>query len=224
MCMARNEEPILGQVLDHMWAQGADRLIVEDGHSTDRTVQVAKWHGAEVRTETDRAWDQQAQLTGLAGLAEIGDWVVPFDADEFWCGNHGTLAETFATAPCDKVYGHMYLYRDLGWRRPDPKPLVKYAFRYQPGVLVGDGAHVLKGIPGGEAHGITIREWQYRSFEHLQQKVAKMWELLDNSPNLNPLSGTHMKRLAAMSADELAAEWETMLAGDWVYDPIRIAR
>lgn len=221
LCMARNEAPIIGKVIDHLYANGVDEIIVEDGYSTDDTVDVCVDHGAHVLHAKDRAYRQAERMTDLAKFAALpGDWVLPFDADEFWYATEGgTIREALNRTHASKLYGRMFLHRDMEHRRRDPKPLPKVAFRYQPGVTLAGGNHDCS-LPGGQWGVLDLREWQYRSFEHLLEKVDKTRELHANTPDLPAGFGSHMTRLAAMTDTELAAEWEAMQGGEWIYDPI----
>lgn len=221
LCMARNEEAIIGQVIDHLYANGVDRIIIEDGHSTDLTYAIAVEHGATVIRETDRAYDQAARMTRLAAeWCDPDDWVIPFDADEFWYSDLGTIRQALTDCDAVKCAARMWLHRDWDHRAIDPKPLPKMAFRYQTGAQIAFGNHSVS-IPGHERYGIlNIREWQYRSLEHLREKVAKQRELLDNTPGMDRMFGSHKNHLVGMTDSELGDEWVRMQAGDWTFDPI----
>lgn len=77
--IAKNEEKFLGQCLDSVRGL-ADQVIVLDTGSTDRTVEIAKQHGAEVYSH---AWDDDFSAARNAALERAtGDWVMFLDADE----------------------------------------------------------------------------------------------------------------------------------------------
>lgn len=218
--MARNEAPVIGFVIDHLWANGVNRVVVEDGSSTDETAETIEAHGAILLRETTRECDQSARMSRFAAeYAEPGDWVIPFDADEWWCGIDGTLADTLRSTDAVRAAANMYLHRDPRYRRPYPKPLMKVAFRYEPGAIIAEGAHNTT-VTGPEAQNLQVREWQYRSWEHFLEKVEKARGTFADSPNMPASAGTHMRRLVAMSRAELLAEWAEHLSWEWVYDPI----
>lgn len=223
VCMARNEADYIGQVIDHLWHEGVDLIVVEDGTSTDDTIDVCEHHGAEVVREKDRVYDQPARMAALtADWCAPGDWVVPFDADEFWHAHDQTLAAALNSTTAVKCWARMFEHRDLDYRRPDPKPLPKVAYRWLPGTTPAFGNHSVP-LHGEDAWGlIDLREWQYRSYEHFVAKVDKQRDLLTHTPNLGQY-GTHKNALVDLSESELAAEWERMRAGEWVYDPIPVA-
>ena len=77
--VARNEEKFLGQCLKSVKGI-ADQIVVLDTGSTDRTVEIAKEHGAEVH---HFEWCDDFSAARNAALEHItGDWVLMLDADE----------------------------------------------------------------------------------------------------------------------------------------------
>lgn len=77
--IVKNEEKFLAQCLKSV--QGlAQQIIVVDTGSTDRTVEIAKEHGAEVHSFT---WCDDFSAARNAALEHVtGDWVLALDADE----------------------------------------------------------------------------------------------------------------------------------------------
>jgi glycosyltransferase involved in cell wall biosynthesis/tetratricopeptide (TPR) repeat protein len=80
VCMiARNEERFLDACLRSVRGL-ADQIVLVDTGSTDRTVEIARSHGAEVHF---RAWDDDFSAARNAALLHArGDWVLVLDADE----------------------------------------------------------------------------------------------------------------------------------------------
>jgi len=80
VCMiARNEERFLDGCLRSVRGL-ADQIVLVDTGSTDRTVEIARSHGAEVHF---RAWDDDFSAARNAALLHArGDWVLVLDADE----------------------------------------------------------------------------------------------------------------------------------------------
>lgn len=216
--MARNEDRYIGDVLDHLWTQGVDRIVVEDGTSTDLTVDVCREHGVDVVPEPDRVYDQPARMCRLTDeWCSPGDWVIPFDADEFWYAHEGTLRHALTETTATKAWARMFEHADWRHRRPEPKPLPKVAWKHPGTPAFGNHAVTRR---GDDAWILDIREWQYRSWEHFLEKVEKQRELLVHTPGLEGQYGTHKNRLVHMTADELAAEWARIREGEWVVDPI----
>jgi glycosyltransferase involved in cell wall biosynthesis/Tfp pilus assembly protein PilF len=77
--IAKNEEKFLAQCLGSVRGF-ADQIVVVDTGSTDRTIEIAKEHGAEVHTF---AWCDDFSAARNAALEHArGDWVLMLDADE----------------------------------------------------------------------------------------------------------------------------------------------
>lgn len=95
--IARDEERCLARCLASARAL-VDEIVLVDTGSTDRTVEIARAHGAQVHT---LAWrDDFAAARNAALDHTIGDWVLMLDADEWLLpGAAETLAELRATAP-----------------------------------------------------------------------------------------------------------------------------
>lgn len=72
-----NEERNLEAALQSLaWA---DEIIVVDSGSTDRTVEIARRHGARVET---RAWEGYSAQKNYAASIAANDWILSLDADE----------------------------------------------------------------------------------------------------------------------------------------------
>ena len=80
LCMiARDEEAMIGACLESV--RGAvDEIVVVDTGSRDRTMEIARRHGAKV---LERAWDDDFAAPRNAAIkAAKGRWVLSLDADE----------------------------------------------------------------------------------------------------------------------------------------------
>jgi len=77
---AFDEEAAVGRVLDEIPREWADRVIVVDNASRDRTAEVAAAHGAEVVREARRGYGA-ACLCGIAETGEETEVIVILDAD-----------------------------------------------------------------------------------------------------------------------------------------------
>ena len=127
-----------------------DELVVVDGGSTDRTVAIARAHGAAVHTNP---WPGFAAQRTFALARATGDWVISLDADEEL---EPGLAEEIRTALADcppDVDGLVmprkarYLGRWIthGEWYPDDKLRV---FRRTRGACTTDEVHEIFTVPG----------------------------------------------------------------------------
>ena len=100
--MLRNEVDIAGLTVLHHLSQGLDRILVLDNGSTDGTEEVLRQLAEEddrIRwTRDDSPFDQAGIMTELAREAyhQGADWVLPFDADEFWWTRNGHVRRVLA--------------------------------------------------------------------------------------------------------------------------------
>lgn len=82
ICMiVKNEEACLPRALAN-WRELADELIIVDTGSTDRTVEIAKEHGATVLHYDWRYPGHKGEARNVGLDAAQGDWIVVLDADE----------------------------------------------------------------------------------------------------------------------------------------------
>jgi glycosyltransferase involved in cell wall biosynthesis len=78
---ALNEEPGIGRTIDELMSYLSDlRVLVIDGRSQDRTVEIAKNSGAEIIFQ-DGIGKGDAMNQGLANMDSLVDYVIFIDAD-----------------------------------------------------------------------------------------------------------------------------------------------
>lgn len=238
IAMVRDEDDILGHVLCQLFAQGVDHVIVADNLSTDGTrsqlERLAKAFPITIVDDPEPGFYQSYKMSELAHrAADMGaDWVLPFDADEWWYGIDGTIAEALAGTDADIVEARGYDHlpregdpheanpiRRMGWRRRATQKFPKVAFRAAKPVYVHMGNHNVERA-GTRAQGLLeFRHYQYRSLPQLIRKVRQGAAAYEAS-TVDKRHGTHWKELAARSDEELALEWKRLChEGDLVYDP-----
>ena len=192
--MVRDEEDIIGQVVEHMLTQ-VDALIVLNNRSVDRTTEIL--HSLEsdrvsIVNDPTVGYEQSKKMTSLAHTAHGwfgADWIVPFDADEIWYAPNGHIGRYLETVPADihvvpaSLYDHVCTGVDdpnepnpvkrLQWRRDYAAPLPKVACRYREDMVIGMGNHDVsytdKGASGRER--LAIRHFPYRSVDQIIRKV-----------------------------------------------------
>lgn len=218
-----NEADIIGLSIRHLLNEGVDRIWIAHGPSTDDTGDIlAEFPEVTVVDDTDDRHYQPKWINHLVGLAgEAGaEWVVPFDADEFWYPTEAAdLKEAFAGVPADvrKLFVRQFMHRDWDHCYVDYPTLGKVCFRYAPGIEVSNGNHDVN-LPGGTAGVVDLRELQFRSFDHLARKCRERVDRID--PSLPETDGAHQRVLAALSPEDLRAEWERRQGFSVRYDPI----
>jgi glycosyltransferase involved in cell wall biosynthesis len=99
--MVRNEADIVRTNILHHLSLGLDRVLIIDNGSSDGTDTVLEELSKDPRvrwTRDDSPYRQSQMLTRLArqASAEGADWVLPFDADEFWYAPRRTIKQVLA--------------------------------------------------------------------------------------------------------------------------------
>lgn len=232
VCMAKDEEDVIGQSVRHMLGQGVAGIIVVDNGSSDRTRSVLEAIAAEdprlhVGTDAEPAFHQGMKTSYLAHLAWRGgaDWVVPFDADEFWFARGASLAEHLARQPADRVWcDYRTVYPlvadgriDLDAGRPvqvDRRPTAwrKIAFRARRWAWVGEGNHDLRDRGPRPAVELHMLHYSCRSLEQYSRKASQGVAALDEAGKDETIA-THWRGWAALDDEARAAEWVAYLRG-----------
>lgn len=242
--MVRDEADIIAPVLMQLFAQGVDRIWVADNLSVDKTRPIledlAVRHPITIIDDDEPGYYQSYKMTSLAQRAAAAgaDWVVPFDADEWWYALDGTIATQLAA--CDatviKARGYDHLprrtdpddpddpnpIRRMGWRRAHTQTWPKVVFRATADVYIHQGNHDVE-RPGPRTEGLLeYRHFGYRSFDQMTSKVRNGKAAYEAS-TVHAMHGTHWRTLGALSDEGLAAEWQKLLdEPGLVYDPAPI--
>lgn len=227
-----NEAPIIGHTCRHLLASGVDLLVISDGGSTDGTRQLLARLPDTVIVSQEGPLYQDREMTRLAEMAATfgATWIIPFDADEFWCGvNNLTIADVIHAVDnqsdtpdgVGRIIAPVYHHLNFDARLIAPK-LPKMAFRYVPGCTVEWGNHNVHGVPGNLVTGLQVRELQYRNYDHFLMKIERAQKWQQSTPDCPEAYGSHMRRLVAMTPDERKAEWVRMENQMFVYDPIPV--
>lgn len=232
--MVRDEADIVAATVGQMLTQ-VDHVIVADNRSTDGTREILEGLPVTIVEDSEVGYHQSRKMSALAAQAcERGaDWVVPFDADEWWYSPFGRIADVLAELPpwfavvTAALYDHVATgidpdepdpTRRLGWRRQAPAELAKVACRPSVPVTIQQGNHAAT-FEAMVADGLVVRHFPYRSPEQFVRKAcngAEAYAATDLPENV----GQHWRgygRIAAEQGDEACAaifrEWF------WVADP-----
>ena len=229
----RNEADIIGINLRHLIAQGVWRFYIHDD-STDGTTEEIEKISQEIPGRVflfqrrDSQYEQAERMNSLARMASAdgADWLLPFDADEFFYAEDGrTIEEALADVSPEvrKLYCTNWQHHDWDHREVEPIVLPKVVIRPTEGAEFKMGQHEVDGISGG-AHGVlAIRHLQYRNFEHFVRKIR------DSSARMTAETrargdGHHIWKFESFSDEELEQEWIQMQAVETVLDPIPVSR
>lgn len=228
--MVRDEADIIETTLRHTATQ-VDHIICADNLSTDGTPQILARLAGElpltVLTDDEPGYYQADKMTRLAldAMNMGADWVLPFDADELWTGRDGRTVkdELAAIDPhIDTVYaaGFDHLGEGLSpYRRPNPQPLPKVAFRPDPDRRIAMGNHDVTGGNARAAEALTFRHFQYRSFGQMTRKV-RQGAAAYAATDLADTYGAHWRQAASLSDEDLAGRWAALNAEPGlVFDP-----
>ena len=194
IAMVKDEVDIITETVTHM-AHQVDHVLIADNGSTDGTqetllVIAADLGNVTVIKDPEPAYLQSQKMTALAHQARErfnADWVVPFDADEWWYSNTGTVGGTLGAVgslACveAQLWDHVATGLDdpdrdpvarMIWRRTTPLPLPKVACRWRPNLTIHQGNHGCDydGITPRSALMLTARHYPYRSVDQFIRKV-----------------------------------------------------
>lgn len=221
-----NEADIIGHTMSHLYENGIDHIWVAHGPSTDDTfrVMLETDGGAFTVIHDDADYHYQpAAINALTQRARLegADWVIPFDADEFWYAMNGlTIRDALTQLPPDAglIHARTWIHTTPYLHNLVPQQLPKVAFRPRADTIVHNGNHWVDGFQYVTLDCLAIREWQFRSLEHLHRKCEERTVRLD--PSLPHTDGTHQKELFSMSPEQRGTAWEQRLRDACVYDPI----
>jgi hypothetical protein len=221
----RDEEDVIEASIRNLLAQGVGLVLIADA-STDGTRAILWRLGRETgrvqwSVDTDRHHEQQEWIDALAATAhdEGAEWIVPFDADEFWFGldllNALDPAVTVAQAT-------LWNHRDWENKIIPVERLPKVAYRWSPEARIAPGNHDVS-LAGAREMVLEVRHLPYRSEEQFIRKVQ------ERNRTLSPAArergdGTHHTRLEGLDADELRAAYAEWCSQPTVYDPIPCSR
>ena len=187
--MVKDEADIAATTVANMLEQ-VDHVIVSDNGSTDGTREILAELDVELLDDPDPAYYQSVKMTALAQrAADAGaDFVVPFDADEYWYTPHAPSIAAFLSEVATQwltvtaeLYDHVATGDDpalddpierIAWRRIQPAPLPKVACRTRSDLVIHQGNHGAT-YNGGPTSlpGLIVRHYPYRSAAQFVSKV-----------------------------------------------------
>nr|NLI51666.1 glycosyltransferase family 2 protein [Propionibacterium sp.] len=208
--LVRDEGDVIEATVRHLFGQGVDHLLIADNGSHDGTLELLRRLSAElprlhVALDREPAYLQSEKMTWLAHHAwrAGADWIVPFDADEFWFARGTTVADYLRRQTVGIVHAN---FHHMVPTVASPEPLVDAEFILDstpswPGKVAARSHPLLEIIPGnhgasrvgGETDGLFIAHAQYRSPVQVARKVRQ---------------GTAAARLTGEKLDWFSPHWE----------------
>lgn len=195
--MVKNEIDVITDTVLHTLGQ-VDHMIVSDNLSTDGTREeldrLSKMHSnLTVINDPDPAYHQSEKTTALANMAaNMGaTYILVVDADEYWASlsgqkiKHvldqvgGTLfpAQMFDFVPTAMDDDGKDIFHKIQWRRREPGPMEKVAFKWSKGTVVEMGAHSIsrKNVSWEQVreHVLYCRHYPYRSADQFVNKAVQ---------------------------------------------------
>jgi hypothetical protein len=148
------------------------------------------------------------------------DWIVPFDADEFWFASMGSLADFLRGCKAHVVRAHMHNLFPVAnitlgegpWLlETAPHRRTKCAFRSHRYAQLSEGNHNVR-RPGWPTTGLRILHVPWRSYDQFRRKAIQGLESLSHM-SLAPTVGEHWRHLGSLSEEAAQEAWSCILSG-----------
>lgn len=200
--LAKNEEDILAEMIEHTIEQGVSQIIFTDNASTDRTREIAASY-PEIVELIDEPGDDHNQTKWVTHMARLAcklnpDWIVHLDADELWCGLQNLRKFDTAVVGCERMYLHppaeiqpFNLERQRFYLDFDHLPIpqeCKVAHRPMEDVVITHGNH---GVAEPTTSYMSTREVPRH---HYPIRSYKQWERKSQGHEALERRGSYCKR------------------------------
>ena len=204
----RNEEDVLFEVLKYSVEQ-FDFILAIENESTDSTKDILTDYNIDFVVNSSEKYQFSKVMTELAHWAgsKGADWIVPFDADEFWYAPEGTVSSWLSAqtgfACTTMVYDYFVTDQDVDsesfvermcWRTKDPVPLKDIACRYDSSMVITNGSHMVNyDFQADFFTGLSVKHYPIRSFEQFEAKTIRGKKLFELTPELPSDEGNHWR-------------------------------
>jgi hypothetical protein len=230
--IVRDEVDVVGLTVRHLLDQGVSRILVADNCSVDGTRELLRSLARTTRrvavvTDHEPAYYQSEKMTWLAHQAWRGgaDWIVPFDADEFWFAEGMSIAEYLGTLDAGTGIVHAEFCHMVP-TAPAPDDLAaaefimdthpafpgKVAVRAHPLLEIITGNHGASRV-GANAKGLHIAHAQYRSPVQIARKVRQGNAAASRTGEDLSWFSPHWASGSRLGDEEIQEVWENISHG-----------
>ncbi|MBK8731429.1 MAG: glycosyltransferase family 2 protein [Actinomycetales bacterium] len=230
VAVVRDERDVVERVIRHLFSQGIDHVLIADNRSQDGTRELLtslaqRDDRVHVALDEEPAHMQGQKITRLAHAAwrAGADWILPFDADEFFFARRETVGGFLRAQRAGIIHAEMHhlVPENAGdltsaswvWFDCDEAFPGKVAFRSHGLAIVGQGNHSVIRV-GTAGRGLYIAHAQYRGPEQVARKArqgAAAEAMAAGAVAMD--TGDHWTAGARLSDDEIQDAWRAMSRG-----------
>ncbi|WP_353082593.1 glycosyltransferase family 2 protein [Tessaracoccus lapidicaptus] len=230
--LVRDEIDVIGHAIKHLLHQGAHYVLAVDNLSTDGTADLLQELAAtdpRILVGYDALGEhyQGRKMSAIANRVRLAgaEWIIPFDADEFWFARSGTLTDYLAGVRTHQVVrahgtnAYPTQYAGIDLEDPDavvslaPQPMMgKVAIRPTRWVWIDDGNHSALDLGKPTLDGLSFIHIPYRSYSQMERKFRQGAAALAAAKGVAPHIGHHWRESAAQSEETLRRRWASLIA------------
>ena len=226
--VVRDEVDVIGASVEHLLSQGVDHVLVADHMSQDGTRELLEdlsRHDSRVHVAVDSepGHFQKEKVNRLSRAAWWAGarWIIPFDADEFWFAEGGSIADFLRSQSAYVVASATVNMLpaepgEIGRCTPclmdSGGGYGKVAFRAHPLVLVAPGNHGVARV-GAQTVGLHNAHLPYRGPVQIARKCRRGAAALDLA-GAPEGEGWHWRAGAHLADADIERVWAEMLAGN----------
>lgn len=230
--MVRDEEDVIGLTVQHLLGQGVDHILVADNRSTDDTPRIlAKLASRDARVHVARdhepAYYQAEKMSALVrrAWAAGADWVIPFDADEFWFARGIRVADYLRGLDHSVTVVHADFHHMVPIE-PHPEDLLRAAFcldatasfpgkvalRAHPLATLSAGNHAASRV-GERVGGLFIAHAAYRGPRQVARKIRQGAQAVQLANPQSADIANHWRKASGLANAAMEEVWTNISHG-----------